>query len=116
MAPQEMRYPASLLHPAFQKGGELGETNKHRRTDIPRDIGWLLLTAGVVGEIAPGVIGTPFWIMGGLILWPRMGKRVESWMETHSPKLFGRGMRQVARFLDDLERRYPTGTGGKNLS
>lgn len=29
-------------------------------SEVPRDIGWLLIGAGIVGEIAPGVIGTPF--------------------------------------------------------
>lgn len=79
----------------------------HRIGKLPREVGWLLLAAGVVGEAAPGVFGTPFWVVGTLILWPSMGRRVESWLEARAPTLFGAGMRQVERFLDDLERRYP---------
>lgn len=74
---------------------------------LPRDVGWLLVTAGVVAEAAPGVIGTPFWVAGMLILWPRMGHRMERWMQRRAPKLLYGGLRQVDRFLTDLERRYP---------
>ena len=52
-----------------------------RISQMPRDVGWLLVTAGIVGEVAPGVFGTPFWIMGTLILWPSAGRRMESWLE-----------------------------------
>ena len=83
------------------------EKSTPRIEDMPRDVGWLLVTAGLIGEMAPGVIGTPFWIMGSLILWPRTGKRVESWLESHAPELFRGGMGKVWRFLDDLDRRYP---------
>jgi hypothetical protein len=78
-----------------------------RISAMPRDVGWLLVTAGVVGEVAPGVFGTPFWIMGTLILWPSMGRRMESVLERRAPQFFAASMKQVGRFLDDLERRYP---------
>lgn len=74
---------------------------------LPRDVGWLLITAGIVAEVAPGVIGTPFWVAGTLILWPRMGRRVEGWMLRRSPRLLYGSIRQIDRFLGDLERRYP---------
>jgi len=79
----------------------------HGLADAPRDVGWLLLSAGIIGEILPGVIGTPFWVIGTLILWPNLGKRTEYWLESRAPTLFKAGMRQVSRFLDDLDRRYP---------
>jgi hypothetical protein len=75
--------------------------------DAPRDVGWLLLSAGIIGEIVPGVIGTPFWVVGTLMLWPPMGERAEAWLESQTPNLYRGGMRQVRRFLDDLDRRYP---------
>jgi len=78
-----------------------------RISHMPRDVGWLLVTAGLVGEIAPGVFGTPFWVTGALILWPSVGQRMESWLERRAPKTFAGSMKQVGRFLDDLERRYP---------
>ena len=86
---------------------EFSEKAVRRIGNTPREVGWLLVAAGVVGEVAPGVLGTPFWVMGTLILWPSVGRRVESWLEARAPKLFRGGMRQVERFLDDLERRYP---------
>ena len=81
-----------------------------RISQMPRDVGWLLVTAGIVGEVAPGVFGTPFWIMGTLILWPSAGRRMESLLERRAPKIFAASMKQVGRFLDDLERRYPPGS------
>jgi hypothetical protein len=89
-------------------GPEDGAKTLRRISHMPRDVGWLLVTAGIVGEVAPGVFGTPFWIMGTLILWPSAGRRMESWLERRAPKTFASSMRQVGRFLDDLERRYPS--------
>jgi hypothetical protein len=74
---------------------------------LNRSVGWVLISAGVVGIIVPGVLGTPFLIMGALALWPGNHKRVERWRQGHSPKMFHGAMRQINRFLDDLERRYP---------
>lgn len=76
-------------------------------SELPRDIGWLLIGAGIVGEIAPGVIGTPFWVSGALILWPDKGRRVERLLERRAPRLLAFGQKQVMRFLVDLDRRYP---------
>lgn len=75
---------------------------------LPRDIGWLLVTAGVVGFVMPGVIGVPFLVLGGLMLTPATNRHAERWLSGHSPKIFKGSMRQINRFLDDLERRYPT--------
>lgn len=74
---------------------------------LPHDIGWLLVTAGVVGVVMPGVLGVPFLVLGGLILMPGTNRRAERWLTGHSPKVFKGSVRQVNRFLDDLERRYP---------
>jgi len=75
---------------------------------LNRSVGWLLISAGVVGMIVPGVLGTPFLIMGGLVLWPGNHKKVERWRQGHSPKVFHGAMKQINRFLDDLEKRYPS--------
>lgn len=74
---------------------------------LPHDIGWLLMTAGVVGMVMPGVLGTPFLVLGGLILMPATSQRAEHWLAGHSPRIFKGSIRQINRFLDDLERRYP---------
>lgn len=78
-----------------------------RMQKLPHDIGWLLVTAGVVGVVMPGVLGVPFLVLGGLILLPGTNQRAERWLTGHSPKLFKGSIRQINRFLDDLERRYP---------
>jgi uncharacterized membrane protein YbaN (DUF454 family) len=82
------------------------ETAKRFRT-LPKDVGWLLFTAGFMGILVPGVIGTPFLILGSLMIWPWSQKKAEHWLAGGSPRLFKGSMRQVNRFLDDLERRYP---------
>jgi len=74
---------------------------------LNRGVGWVLISAGLIGMVVPGVLGTPFLIMGGLALWPGNRKRVERWRQGHSPKMFHGAMKQINRFLDDLEKRYP---------
>ena len=67
---------------------------------LPKDAGWLLITAGIVGLVVPGVFGTPFLLAGALVLAPGGTKLLSRWVG-HP------GMRQIGRFLDNLERRYP---------
>ena len=67
---------------------------------LPREAGWLLITAGVVGLVVPGVLGTPFLLAGAAVLTPGGSKFLSRWAG-HS------ATRQIGRFLDDLERRYP---------
>jgi hypothetical protein len=67
---------------------------------LPREAGWLLITAGVVGLIVPGVLGTPFLLAGAVILAPGGSKLLSRWAGYSAT-------RQIGRFLDDLERRYP---------
>jgi hypothetical protein len=78
-----------------------------RLQKLPHDIGWLLVTAGVVGVVMPGVLGVPFLLLGGLILTPVTNRHAERWLSGHGPKVMKGSMRQINRFLDDLERRYP---------
>ena len=74
---------------------------------LDHEVGWVLVSAGVIGMIVPGILGTPFLLMGAFALWPGNRKRVEKWRQGHSPKFFHGSMKQINRFLDDLERRYP---------
>src|SRR5271169_4204666 len=71
-----------------------------RVEQLPKEAGWLLITAGVVGLVVPGVLGTPFLLAGAVVLVPG-GSKLLSRCSGHS------AIRQVLRFLDDLERRYP---------
>jgi hypothetical protein len=75
---------------------------------MPREFSVLLIVAGVGGILLPGPVGTPFLILGGMMLWPRALRRLEAFLEARLPRLHREGVRQINRFLDDLERRYPT--------
>lgn len=85
----------------------MDHASAERIQKLPHDIGWLLVTAGAVGMVMPGVLGTPFLVLGGLILMPATSQRAERWLAGHSPRIFKGSIRQISRFLDDLERRYP---------
>lgn len=74
---------------------------------LNRNVGWVLLSAGTLGLMIPGVLGTPFLLMGTLALWPGNRKILNRWRQDHSSKVFHVAMKQVNRFLDDLEKRYP---------
>ena len=71
-----------------------------RVEQLPKEAGWLLITAGIVGLVVPGVLGTPFLLAGAVVLVPGGSKLLSRWAG-HS------AMRQIGRFLYDLERRYP---------
>ncbi|MFO0953108.1 MAG: hypothetical protein U0835_18535 [Isosphaeraceae bacterium] len=75
--------------------------------ELPREVGVMLVSVGALGFVLPGLMGTPAIIAGGLVLWPKAFGRVESWFERKYPKAHHRSMRQIGRFLADLERRYP---------
>jgi hypothetical protein len=86
----------------------LNETEEIRRIRaMPKEVGVLLVVAGIGGLLLPGPVGTPFLILGGVMLWPRAFQGVETWFEKRFPRMHRQSMRQVMRFLDDLERRYP---------
>ncbi|RUL83947.1 hypothetical protein [Tautonia sociabilis] len=74
---------------------------------MPKEVGVLLMVAGVGGVLLPGPVGSPFLVLGGLILWPKAFRGVEDFFVRKFPKLHHRSVRQISRFLDDLERRYP---------
>ena len=75
---------------------------------LNRNMGWMLISAGLVGIVIPGVIGTPFVILGSLVLWPGNQKLLDKWRRNHRSRFVDAALRQVDRYLDDIERRYPT--------
>jgi hypothetical protein len=81
--------------------------NIQRLQAMPKEVGVLLVVAGIGGLLMPGPIGTPFLILGGVVLWPRAFQGAQTAMARWFPRLHRQGMRQIHRFLDDLERRYP---------
>jgi hypothetical protein len=87
---------------------QIDQETADRIRKLPKDVGWLLITAGLLGLALPGVIGTPLLVLGSLMVWPSSQKKAALWLSGQSPKAFRGSMRQINRFLDDLERRYPT--------
>lgn len=77
---------------------------------LPRELGVMLVSAGVIGVVLPGP-GAPALVAGGLILWPRAFGKAERWFQKRFPQAHQQGMGHVNRFLSDLERRYPGSTG-----
>jgi len=74
---------------------------------LPKEVGAMLMIVGVGGVILPGPIGAPFVLIGGVVLWPRAFGSVERSFARRFPKLHRQGARQILRFINDLERRYP---------
>ena len=82
----------------------------HRIEDLPKEVGVMLMTVGVLGLALPGVVGGPAVLAGGLVLWPRAFGRAETWFEKKFPKVHQHSMQQINRYLDDLEKRFPEST------
>jgi hypothetical protein len=78
-----------------------------RLEDLPKEVGVLLASVGVLGFVLPGIAGTPALIAGGLVLWPKTFGKVEGWFSHRFPKAHRASLFQMGRFLDDLDRRYP---------
>jgi hypothetical protein len=76
--------------------------------ELPKELGVLLLVAGVAGLILPGPMGTPALLAGGFVLWPGASGRFACWLERRHPSAYKQSVGQIRRFLDDLERRYPS--------
>jgi hypothetical protein len=74
---------------------------------LTTEVGWLLVAAGVIGVVAPGIPGTPFLLVGALVVTPGGTKLLSRWAGKNPPRIVRAGMKQIGRFLDDLERRYP---------
>jgi len=74
---------------------------------LTKEVGWLLVTAGVIGVIAPVIPGTPFLIIGVLLVTPGGTKLLSRWAGGNPPGFIKGAMKPLGRFLDDLERRYP---------
>lgn len=95
--------------PAVHVTGQPGENGETLTTveGLPKELGVLLVVSGIGGLLLPGPVGTPFLLMGGVILWPAGFRRVDRYVEKRFPRLHREGMTQMARFVRDLERRYP---------
>ena len=102
LTPNPSRTDSSLA----QDQSELDQSDLERLKGLPKEVGVMLIAAGVVGLILPGP-GTPALIAGGLALWPGAFSKLELWLERRYPVVHEKSMRQIGRFLADLEKRYP---------
>ena len=84
----------------MKRGSPDGDDTALRIAHLPKEAGSSLITAGVVGLAVPGVVGTPFLLVGAVVLAPGGSKILARWAPSSAT-------RQIGRFLDDLERRYP---------
>jgi uncharacterized membrane protein YbaN (DUF454 family) len=84
----------------MKSGSSAADDAALRIAHLPKETGWALITAGVVGLVVPGVVGTPFLLAGAVVLAPGGSKLLARWAPRSAT-------RQLGRFLDDLERRFP---------
>lgn len=88
-------------------------SDAQRIVHLPKEVGMLLLVAGLTGGVLPPPPG-PFDLMlmlsGGLVLWPRSFLSIDGWVGKRFTIVHHAGMGFLDRFLVDLERRYPNAT------
>jgi hypothetical protein len=78
-----------------------------RITNVPRDVGWMMIYVGVLGVILPGLPGAPFLVAGTAVLTPGGPQLLTRWAKRKPKGIVHTGLKQIGRWLDDLERRYP---------
>jgi hypothetical protein len=78
-----------------------------RFVNLPRDVGWMMISVGVLGVILPGLPGTPFLLAGVAVLAPGGPRLLTRWAARKPKGLVHASLKQMGRWLDDLERRYP---------
>jgi len=98
---------ARLAEEQNQPARAIDEQLMHRIEKLPREAGWALVTAGVIGLIAPGVVGSPFVVAGAVVLTPGGPRKLAHWASRKPRKYAHAALRQICRLVDDLERRYP---------
>jgi hypothetical protein len=90
-------------------GGRTIESDEGVRIEkLPKEAGLFLLLIGIGGLLLPGPVGTPFIVLSGLVFFPKAFRRVDECLVKRFPKSHRQGMKQVGRFVSDLERRYPS--------
>jgi hypothetical protein len=95
---------------ADQTGVRPADCGLRKIEDLPKELGVMLMSVGALGLLLPAVAGAPAILAGGLVLWPRTFGKLERWFERRYPGAHHQGMRQIGRYLDDFERRYPEST------
>jgi hypothetical protein len=106
--PIEMPVIATPTDVVDEEKRAIDEHLMRRIENLPKDAGWALITAGVIGLIAPGVIGWPFVVAGAFMLTPGGTRKLARWAGRKPRKHAHAALRQICRLVDDLERRYPS--------
>jgi hypothetical protein len=78
-----------------------------RITNVPRDVGWMMIYVGVLGVILPGLPGIPFLVAGTAVLSPGGPQLLTRWARRRPKGVVHTSLKHISRWLDDLERRYP---------
>jgi hypothetical protein len=65
---------------AATDGTAIDEETLLRIVNVPPDVGWMMVTVGVLGVILPGIIGTPFLVAGIAVLVPEGPQRLTHWV------------------------------------
>ena len=114
MLQRKLNLPATISiaeKKANRSPGRDVKSNHHdvvsRVRAMPTEVGALLIVSGIGGIILPGPVGTPFLILGCLVLWPKAFHAVGTCFEKRFPTMHHHGVTQINRYLDDLEKRYP---------
>jgi hypothetical protein len=89
------------------------EAALQRIAHLPRDVGWMMVSVGVLGVILPGIPGVPFLVAGAAVLAPGGPRLLERWARRRPRGVVHYGLKQIGRWHDDLERRYPRQLGVK---
>jgi uncharacterized membrane protein YbaN (DUF454 family) len=67
----------------------------------------MMVSIGILGIILSGIIGTPFLVTGITVLAPSGLQLLTRWARGDPKGVVLAGLKQMGRWLDDLERRYP---------
>src|SRR5262249_43174438 len=66
-----------------------------RIANLPREVGWMMVSVGVLGVILPGVPGTPFLLAGVAVLTPGGPRLLTRWATRRPKGLVYTGLKQV---------------------
>ncbi|QFY43362.1 hypothetical protein F6R98_12660 [Candidatus Methylospira mobilis] len=100
--------PVAIMPELTGPGMREGDRLAVRLTEMSNEVAWLLVGAGIAGIILPGVLGTPFFVVGVLVLLPGRAARIERWRQKYSSSnAMNLALKQINRFLDDIDKRYP---------
>lgn len=75
--------------------------------NLPPDVGYLMINIGILGILVPGIFGLPFLVAGAAVVSPQSRNWILNKLSRRPPRALFTTLRQISRFVDDVERRYP---------